>query len=145
MMIPEQSQSSGPTGKAGKVETNAFATGVAGVAPGIATAGPTLNACKPEDGNGGAEGGGEASKSGSPTRSDHPNPGDGPRMAGAFQVATVTIHTGVPKPGEPVEGKPTTRGQAEICGRLLSACNQCHTLVDVKPNLTPKERRRATP
>ena len=51
----------------------------------------------------------------------------------------------VPKPGEPVEGKPTTRGQAEIFGRLLSACNQCHTLVDVKPNLTPKERRRATP
>ena len=51
----------------------------------------------------------------------------------------------VPKPGEPVEGKPTTRGQAEIFGRLLSACNQCHTLVDVKPNLTPKERREEGP
>ena len=51
----------------------------------------------------------------------------------------------VPRPGEPVEGKPTTRGQAEIFGRLLSTCNQCHTLVDVKPHLTPKERRRAAP
>ncbi len=51
----------------------------------------------------------------------------------------------VPKPGEPVEGKPTTRGQAEIFGHLLLACNQCHTLVDVKPNLTPTERRRGTP
>jgi hypothetical protein len=51
----------------------------------------------------------------------------------------------VPKPGEPVEGKPTTRGQAEIFGRLLSACNQCHTLIKVNPNLTPKERREAAP
>jgi hypothetical protein len=51
----------------------------------------------------------------------------------------------VPKPGEPIEGKPTTRGQAEIFGRLLSACNQCHTLVDVRPDLTPKERREAAP
>jgi len=51
----------------------------------------------------------------------------------------------VPKPGEPVEGKPTSRGQAEIFGRLLSACSQCHTLVDVKPALTPKERRRGSP
>ena len=51
----------------------------------------------------------------------------------------------VPKPGEPVEGKPTTRGQAEIFGRLLSACSQCHTLVDVQPGLTPKERRREAP
>jgi hypothetical protein len=51
----------------------------------------------------------------------------------------------VPKPGEPVEGKPTTRGQAEIFGRLLSACNQCHTLVDVKPRLTPTERRTEAP
>jgi hypothetical protein len=47
----------------------------------------------------------------------------------------------VPRPGEPVEDKPTTRGQAEIFGRLLSACNQCHTLVDVRPGLTPKDRR----
>ena len=51
----------------------------------------------------------------------------------------------VPRPGEPVEGKPTTRGQAEIFGRLLSACNQCHTLVDVKPRLTPTERRTEAP
>lgn len=45
----------------------------------------------------------------------------------------------VPKPGEPVEGQPTTRGQAEIFGRLLSACSQCHTLVDVRPDLSSKE------
>ena len=51
----------------------------------------------------------------------------------------------VPQPGEPVEGKPTTRGQAEIFGRLLSACNQCHTLVQVKPDLTRQERRGETP
>ena len=51
----------------------------------------------------------------------------------------------IPKPGEPVEGEPTTRGQAEIFGRLLSACNQCHTLVDVKPRLTPTERRTEAP
>jgi len=51
----------------------------------------------------------------------------------------------IPKPGEPVEGKPTTRGQAEIFGRLLSTCNQCHTLVEVRPELTPKKRRGETP
>ncbi|MGB8221774.1 MAG: hypothetical protein WCF10_04260 [Polyangiales bacterium] len=51
----------------------------------------------------------------------------------------------VPRPGEPTEAAPTTRGQAEIFGRLLSACSQCHTLVQVNPNLTPKERREATP
>ncbi len=51
----------------------------------------------------------------------------------------------VPQPGEPVEGKPTSRGQAEIFGRLLSACNQCHTLIDVKPGLTSKERRGEAP
>lgn len=45
----------------------------------------------------------------------------------------------VPKPGEPVEGKPTTRGQVEIFGRLLSACNQCHTLVDVRPDLSSRQ------
>lgn len=50
----------------------------------------------------------------------------------------------VPKPGEPVEGKPTTRGQAEIFGRLLSACSQCHSLVDVAPGLTPTERQGET-
>jgi hypothetical protein len=47
----------------------------------------------------------------------------------------------VPKPGERLESKPTTRGQAEIFGRLLSACSQCHNLVDVNPPLTPYERR----
>ena len=51
----------------------------------------------------------------------------------------------VPKPGEVVESKPTTRGQAETFGRLLIACNQCHTLVDVRPELTPEERRREGP
>jgi hypothetical protein len=51
----------------------------------------------------------------------------------------------VPKPGEPVEGEPTTREQAEIFGRLLSTCEQCHTLLDVKPNLTRKERSGAAP
>ena len=51
----------------------------------------------------------------------------------------------VPKPGEPVEDEPTTWGQAEVFGRLLSACNQCHALLDVKPALTPEERRKAAP
>ena len=51
----------------------------------------------------------------------------------------------VPQPGEPLEGKPTTRGQAEIFGRLLSACSQCHNLVEVMPGLTPKERREDSP
>lgn len=51
----------------------------------------------------------------------------------------------VPKPGERLESKPTTRGQAEIFGRLLSACSQCHNLVDVNPPLTPYERRNEAP
>jgi len=51
----------------------------------------------------------------------------------------------VPKPGEPVEGRPTTLGQAEIFGRLLSACSQCHSLLDVTPALTPYERRLEAP
>jgi hypothetical protein len=51
----------------------------------------------------------------------------------------------VPRPGEPVEPEPTTRGQAEIFGRILSACNQCHELVEVEPQLTAKERREGTP
>ncbi len=51
----------------------------------------------------------------------------------------------VPKPGEPLEDDPTTWGQAEIFGRLLSACNQCHTMLDVNPALTPAERRKAAP
>lgn len=50
----------------------------------------------------------------------------------------------VPKPGEALEGKPTTRGQAEIFGRLLSACSQCHSLVEVEPEMTPYEHRRET-
>ncbi|MGB8332102.1 MAG: hypothetical protein WCE62_18395 [Polyangiales bacterium] len=51
----------------------------------------------------------------------------------------------VPKPGEPVEAEPTSRGQAEIFGRLLSACNQCHTLLEVTPDLTRKKSSRAAP
>lgn len=42
----------------------------------------------------------------------------------------------VPRPGEPVEDEPTTRGQAEVFGRILSTCNQCHGLVGVVPELT---------
>ena len=49
----------------------------------------------------------------------------------------------VPRPGEPTEDEPTTWGQAEIFGRLLYACNQCHTMLEVKPALTPEERRKA--
>jgi hypothetical protein len=49
----------------------------------------------------------------------------------------------IPKPGEPVEDDPTTWGQAEIFGRLLSACNQCHTMLEVTPALTADERRKA--
>lgn len=51
----------------------------------------------------------------------------------------------VPKPGEPVEDEPTTLGQAEIFGRLLFACEQCHALVDVKPALTPVRSPGAAP
>ena len=51
----------------------------------------------------------------------------------------------VPKPGEALEDEPTTFGHAEIVGRILSACSQCHSLVDVTPALTPSERRRKTP
>jgi hypothetical protein len=49
----------------------------------------------------------------------------------------------VPKPGEPLEDDPTSWGQAEIFGRLLSTCDQCHTMLEVKPALTPDERRKA--
>lgn len=48
----------------------------------------------------------------------------------------------VPKPGEPVDDEPTTWGQAEVFGRLLSACNQCHVALAVEPALTPEERRK---
>ena len=51
----------------------------------------------------------------------------------------------VPRPGEPIEGDPSTRGQAEIFGRLLSTCNQCHTLLGAKPELTDQERRGEAP
>lgn len=51
----------------------------------------------------------------------------------------------VPEPGEPREAEPTTRGQAEIFGRLLLACSQCHTLIDVTPALTHDERREPSP
>ncbi len=46
----------------------------------------------------------------------------------------------VPKPGEPAEDLPTGRSQAEIFGRLLSACSQCHTLIDVTPTLSDGNR-----
>lgn len=46
----------------------------------------------------------------------------------------------VPAPGEPREAKPTSRGQAEIFGQLLSACSHCHRLVDVTPALTDENR-----
>ena len=51
----------------------------------------------------------------------------------------------VPKPGEVLEEAPTTRGQAEIFGRLLSACTQCHTLVGVKPALKDRGRPEVAP
>ena len=51
----------------------------------------------------------------------------------------------VPKPGEAVDDSPTSWGQAEVFGRLLSACNQCHTLLDANPALTSDERREAKP
>jgi mono/diheme cytochrome c family protein len=47
----------------------------------------------------------------------------------------------VPAPGEPREAKPTSRGQAEIFGQLLSACSQCHRLVDARPALTDERPR----
>ena len=49
----------------------------------------------------------------------------------------------VPRPGEEVEDEPTAWGQAQIFGQLLSACNQCHTLLEVKPLLTDEDRRKA--
>lgn len=49
----------------------------------------------------------------------------------------------VPKPGEPTDDSPTTWGQAEVFGRLLNACNQCHTMLDVKPELTAIKRDKA--
>jgi hypothetical protein len=51
----------------------------------------------------------------------------------------------VPRPGEVVEVEPTTRGEAEIFGHLLSACSQCHNLLDVKPGLTAEERGQVSP
>lgn len=51
----------------------------------------------------------------------------------------------VPRPGERIEVEPTTSGEAEIFGRLLSTCNRCHTLLDVKPGLTPEERGEVSP
>lgn len=42
-------------------------------------------------------------------------------------------------PGEPTEAKPTTRGQAEIFGRLLYTCHRCHRLVGVTPRLSDAE------
>lgn len=50
----------------------------------------------------------------------------------------------VPAPGERLEAKPTSRGQAEIFGQLLSACSQCHALLDVTPPLTDDNRTEPT-
>ncbi|KPK15428.1 MAG: hypothetical protein AMJ62_09260 [Myxococcales bacterium SG8_38] len=61
----------------------------------------------------------------------------------AFSAAvegTVEEEEYVPRPGEPIKDEPTSRGQAEIFGRLLSTCNHCHTLIGVKPSLTARER-----
>jgi hypothetical protein len=49
----------------------------------------------------------------------------------------------VPRPGEPVEDDPTTWSQAEIFGRLLSTCAECHTMLEVNPALSSSERRKA--
>ena len=51
----------------------------------------------------------------------------------------------VAKPGEPIDDEPTAWGQAELFGRLLHACSQCHGMLDVKPALSADERRRAKP
>jgi hypothetical protein len=51
----------------------------------------------------------------------------------------------VPRPGERIEDVPTTRGQAEIFGRLLSTCEQCHALTGVRPALRPEDRGEGSP
>ena len=51
----------------------------------------------------------------------------------------------VAKPGETTDDDPTPWGQAEVFGRLLHACSQCHGMLDVKPALSAEERRRAAP
>lgn len=51
----------------------------------------------------------------------------------------------VPKPGEAAAVEPSGWGQAEVFGRILSACNQCHGALDVRPPLTDAERRKAEP
>jgi len=51
----------------------------------------------------------------------------------------------VRRPGEPIEERPTTLGQAEIFGRLLFTCSQCHGLLNVAPGLTPDERSPEVP
>ena len=51
----------------------------------------------------------------------------------------------IPKPGEAVDDEPTSWGQAEIFGRLLSACTQCHTLLDANPGLVGETQKEGTP
>lgn len=51
----------------------------------------------------------------------------------------------VRRAGELAEEEPTTRSQAETFGRLLSTCNQCHTLVGASPALTAQEQRGGMP
>jgi hypothetical protein len=51
----------------------------------------------------------------------------------------------VPKPDEVAADEPSSWGQAEVFGRILYACNQCHGMLDVVPALTDAERRGSTP
>jgi hypothetical protein len=51
----------------------------------------------------------------------------------------------VPQPGEPLEDDPTTWGQAEVFGRLLGTCYQCHDMLEVRASLTAGEQREADP
>ena len=51
----------------------------------------------------------------------------------------------VPKPGEEAVDEPSGWGQAEVFGRILFACNQCHGMLEVQPPLTHEERRNAEP
>ena len=47
----------------------------------------------------------------------------------------------VPRRGESTEDSPTSRGQAEIYGRLLHACSRCHGLLGVTPELETTQTR----
>lgn len=47
----------------------------------------------------------------------------------------------VPKPDEAAADAPSGWGQAEVFGRILLTCSQCHGMLEVKPPLTHEERR----